>query len=151
MSARAVASICCSPPDSVPAICVLRSARRGKSAKQRSRLLGFWLARRKEGAGEEVLEHRQLAERTPALGAVHQPACADLVRGEPVDALAGEAHLALEHDVAVRAALHALFEAHQPGNRAQQRRLPAPFGPTRPTSSPSFTASDTPFRICALS
>jgi hypothetical protein len=29
--------------------------------------------------------------------------------------------------------------------------LPAPFGPTRPTNSPRFTASETPFRICALS
>ena len=29
--------------------------------------------------------------------------------------------------------------------------LPAPFGPTRPTNSPASTASETPFRICALS
>ena len=29
--------------------------------------------------------------------------------------------------------------------------LPAPFGPTRPTNSPSFTSRETPLRICALS
>src|SRR5947208_12983852 len=29
--------------------------------------------------------------------------------------------------------------------------LPAPFGPTRPTNSPSSTRSDTPLRITALS
>ena len=36
ISARPIASICCSPPDSVPAICVRRSRRRGKSLKTRS-------------------------------------------------------------------------------------------------------------------
>src|SRR5258706_8892099 len=29
--------------------------------------------------------------------------------------------------------------------------LPAPFGPTTPTSSPCFTSREMPFRICALS
>ncbi len=29
--------------------------------------------------------------------------------------------------------------------------FPAPFGPTSPTNSPWFTASDTRFNICALS
>jgi hypothetical protein len=29
--------------------------------------------------------------------------------------------------------------------------LPAPLGPTRPTSSPAPTLSETPLRICALS
>ncbi len=33
ISARAIASICCSPPESVPAVCSSRSFRRGKSAK----------------------------------------------------------------------------------------------------------------------
>ena len=32
MSARPMASICCSPPESVPASCRVRSARRGKWA-----------------------------------------------------------------------------------------------------------------------
>ncbi len=36
MSARPIASICCSPPESVPASCVMRSLRRGKSSKTRS-------------------------------------------------------------------------------------------------------------------
>src|SRR5439155_1105911 len=38
MSARPIASICCSPPDSVPAVCDMRSRKRGKSVKTRSRL-----------------------------------------------------------------------------------------------------------------
>ena len=36
ISARPMAHICCSPPDSVPAFCVRRSKRRGKSSKTRS-------------------------------------------------------------------------------------------------------------------
>ena len=35
--ARPIAHICCSPPDIVPAFCVLRSASRGKSVNTRSR------------------------------------------------------------------------------------------------------------------
>ena len=35
ISARPTASICCSPPDSVPAICQARSFRRGKRAYMR--------------------------------------------------------------------------------------------------------------------
>src|SRR5216683_3047907 len=41
MSARPIASICCSPPESVPASCVMRSLRRGKSSKTRS--MSFWI------------------------------------------------------------------------------------------------------------
>src|SRR5436309_1951005 len=36
ISAREMASICCSPPDSVPALCLMRSLRTGKSMKMRS-------------------------------------------------------------------------------------------------------------------
>ena len=36
ISARPMAHICCSPPDSVPAFCVRRSKSRGKSSKTRS-------------------------------------------------------------------------------------------------------------------
>src|SRR5215470_1203479 len=38
MSPRPIASICCSPPDSVPARCTMRSRRRGKVPYTRSRL-----------------------------------------------------------------------------------------------------------------
>mmetsp|Transcript_5523 Transcript_5523/g.13350 ORF Transcript_5523/g.13350 Transcript_5523/m.13350 type:complete len:87 (+) Transcript_5523:1849-2109(+) len=37
ITARAMASICCSPPDSVPASCRRRSFRRGNSSSARSR------------------------------------------------------------------------------------------------------------------
>ena len=36
ISARPIAHICCSPPESVPAFCARRSARRGKSPNTRS-------------------------------------------------------------------------------------------------------------------
>src|SRR5215467_10850150 len=38
MSPRPIASICCSPPESVPARCMMRSFRRGKAPYTRSRL-----------------------------------------------------------------------------------------------------------------
>src|SRR5207248_10539870 len=74
-------------------------------------------------AREQVLLHRQLAERPPPFRAVDQAPLADLVRRQALDALSREPHLALENDVAVRAALHPLLEADQPGDGAQQRGL----------------------------
>ena len=44
--ARPIASICCSPPESVPAVCERRSARRGKSACMRSRSFATSVSRR---------------------------------------------------------------------------------------------------------
>ena len=41
ISARPIASICCSPPDIVPASWVARSFRRGKMAKTRSMSLAI--------------------------------------------------------------------------------------------------------------
>src|SRR5439155_23582598 len=74
-------------------------------------------------ACEQILLHRQLAERPPPLRAVDQAALADLMRRQALDALSREPHLALEDDVAVCAALHPLLEADQPGDGAHQRRL----------------------------
>ena len=41
MSARAMASICCSPPESVPADCLRRSERRGNNSNMRSMSLAI--------------------------------------------------------------------------------------------------------------
>jgi hypothetical protein len=95
---------------------------------------------RQERAGEKVLVHAQLAEWAPALRAMHQAAHADLVRREGVHALAVEAHLAFQHDVAGGAALHALLEAHQAGNRPQQRRLAGAIGPYQAYELPGADA-----------
>ena len=46
ISARAIASICCSPPESVPAICFWRSFRRGNSSNICSMLPGISLSGR---------------------------------------------------------------------------------------------------------
>ena len=51
ISARPIASICCSPPDSVSARCGSRSSRRGKSSEHaRERLLAVGLAAKQVGA-----------------------------------------------------------------------------------------------------
>src|SRR5262252_4352153 len=57
-----------------------------------------------------------------------QPALADLVRAQRVDALAAKAHLALQHDVAAGTALGPLLEADQPGYGAQERGLSRAVG-----------------------
>jgi hypothetical protein len=86
--------------------------------------LGVGGAAGEVGAREQVLHHRQLLERAAALGAVDEPALADLVRLQALDPLAREADLPLEHDVAGRPALHTLLEPDEPRDGAQQRGLP---------------------------
>ena len=69
ISARPSATICCSPPLRLPASCARRSARRGKVAKQLSRLRRICSARlAAEGAEQQVLFHRELREQAPSLG-----------------------------------------------------------------------------------
>ena len=66
---RPIASICCSPPDSVPAIWPLRSARR-RHPVQDPFEIGLPVASSRRGARAdlEVLQHRQRREDLPALG-----------------------------------------------------------------------------------
>ena len=77
ISARPIASICCSPPDIVPAVCRRRSFSRGKSAKTRSTSLAHRRAVAADvRAHREVLLDRQRAEHAAALGH-HREALAD--------------------------------------------------------------------------
>ena len=65
---RPIASICCSPPDSVPAIWRRRSASTGNSVKMRSRLRAQSARpRTRVGAHFEVFEDRQRGENLPPL------------------------------------------------------------------------------------
>ena len=84
ISARAIASICCSPP--LSAAGVLRAPLRagaGSSSKQRSMSLRRprRLSRRAVGADAQVLLDGQLGERAAALGHVRDALPGDLSRG----------------------------------------------------------------------
>src|SRR5262249_12606483 len=83
-------------------------------------------AARQVRASEQVLPPRNLSKRAPALRAKDQPAPADFVGGQPVDALAAKTHLALQRDVAAGAALRPLLEANQARDGAQERGLARP-------------------------
>ena len=64
-----MASICCSPPESVPATCFWRSLRRGKSWNTRA-MRAFDLARGARIAAHfQVLAHAHLLEHAPPLRA----------------------------------------------------------------------------------
>jgi hypothetical protein len=106
MSARPTASICCSPPERLPARCFCRSARTGNSAKTRARRPRG----RQEGAHLEIVGHRERREDAPAFGDV-----GDAVRDHLVGRPAADRR-ALEGDLA-RA------RRDQAGDHAQQRGL----------------------------
>ncbi len=59
-SARAIASICCSPPESVPERCCSRSRSTGNSDEHA--VAGFLPVIARHQADREVLLHRQLGE-----------------------------------------------------------------------------------------
>ena len=85
ISARAMASICCSPPDSVPPRWSRRSASRGNIVKTRSRSCSKCAGSAKRGAHLQILEHGHAREDAPALGHLRDAAPDDLVgRRAPV-------------------------------------------------------------------
>ena len=112
ISARPIATICCSPPESVPACCDLRSARRGKERVDTLEVALHLLvaARALERAHLQVLEHAHPREEPPPLGRLRDPELHDLVRG-PIRDL-----LALEADRSPPRAVEAV-------DRAERRRL----------------------------
>ena len=112
ISARPIASICCSPPDSVPAFWLLRSASRGKRSKTRSRsssMLGLVVAL--ERAHLEVLEHGHAPEDRRPSGDCEMPMRDDLVRARAC---------VMSSPVGSGSARARLVE---PVDRAQRRRL----------------------------
>ncbi|OGA10355.1 MAG: hypothetical protein A3D95_09270 [Betaproteobacteria bacterium RIFCSPHIGHO2_12_FULL_69_13] len=152
ISARAVASICCSPPDSVPASCSLRSARRGNSAKQRSKRRAVSAALRERYAPARRFSST-LSSRN---GRLRSGQC---TRPRRRTSCAPSASMRLpEKRTSPSSTMSPLVPRFILSSRRTSPEiarssvvLPAPFGPTTPTNSPASTESDTPFRITALS
>jgi hypothetical protein len=90
MSARPMASICCSPPESEPAIRFWRSARRGNSAHAVSSVHGAGAPSLGRRGHREVLAHGQTPEHAAVLGHRRNPMGGDHLGGAP-------AHSASEH------------------------------------------------------
>ena len=75
-------SICCSPPDSVPAVCLRRSARRGNRANDAFLHVGE--RRAGEGRHAQVLEHARGSGKMPRpSGTTHTPARASASTATP--------------------------------------------------------------------
>ena len=90
--ARPTASICCSPPESEPAIWSMRSFSRGNSVKTSSRRRSTGSPRAERvGAENEVLAHRHLAEQAAPLlhhddaARARARASADAVMSSPLE------------------------------------------------------------------
>ena len=91
ISPRPIASICCSPPESVPALWRCRSARRGKMPNTRSRFCARSRARAAVAAEIEVLGDRHVGEDAAAFRHMDQAARHDRGRARALDRLACEA------------------------------------------------------------
>ena len=89
ISARPTASICCSPPESVPASCQVRSFSRGNSSYtcSRSSLMRF-LVLAQVRADLQVFQHRQVGEYAPAFRHHRDAALHDLLRVQAQDVFA---------------------------------------------------------------
>ena len=152
ISARAVASICCSPPESVPAICAFLSDNLGNSAKQwsRRRCVSDLLDERKAPASRfsSTVSSRNGRRRS---GQCTSPRMRISCGSSP----SMRSPARLTSPSSTMSPVVPRFMRSSKRTRPEMARskvdLPAPLGPTRPTNSPSSTVRDTPFRICALS
>ena len=110
ISARPIASICCSPPESVPAFWPRRSRSLGKSVSARSYALGSPRAAQ-VGAHLEILADGQVGEDPPPLRHLRDPARHAAIR-------------ALRRDVRALEPDPAGARLEQTAHGAQERRLP---------------------------
>ena len=116
ISARPIASICCSPPDIVPAFWFSRSWSRGNSSKTRSRSSEVVRTAPVVGAEIEVLADRHPGEAVPALGRrARCPRSTIWWAGTRVMSSPPKRD-------------RARARRRQPRDRAQRRRLPGPVG-----------------------
>ena len=88
--ARPMASICCSPPESVPATWRRRSFRRGKLLVDGLQAGSDLTARTGVGAHLQILLHRHLEEDLPAFGHLGKARGDDLVGRDAADLLVQE-------------------------------------------------------------
>ena len=80
ISARAIDSICCSPPESVPPRWSSRSFSRGKEREDALEILVEMLRAVERRAHLQVFQHRHARKDAPALGRLRDPQPRDLVR-----------------------------------------------------------------------
>ena len=93
---RAIASICCSPPDSSPARLVSRSRSRGKRVEQRRDLRSVVGVLAGVRAEDEIVHHGQFGKHLSAFRHQRQPAPGDAVRIEALDRRVVENNVALD-------------------------------------------------------
>ncbi len=109
MMARAIASICCSPPDRRPACAREQRAKRGEQVERP--VVGLSTFAPSESSDDlEVLHHGEPEEERPVLDDVRDTASRDAERMPRIGRLA--------HDLDRRPRCR-----EQPGDRAQRRRL----------------------------
>src|SRR5437868_1238114 len=94
ISARPIASICCSPPESVPATCFWRSFSRGKMPKIYSMSFVKAAIFTQVPAHKEVFMHGQIREDHPPFRHMRQTARDNLVSRFICDLLIEELHRA---------------------------------------------------------
>ena len=138
ISARPIASICCSPPDIVPAFWRSRSLSRGNSSNTRSMSSPTLAVAAQVGAEVEVLPHGHALEAVAALGGLRDAEPHDVLRRGLGDLVALEADRALGRG------------GVSPEIDRSVVDLPAPFEPISVTISPSSTSSEMPFSASML-
>ena len=119
-------SICCSPPDSVPAACFWRSRQNRKQVEQPVDLLGALAGRQMLAAEIEVLAHRHVGEQFAAFRDI-----ARCRRARSPRPSAPRSDRALAADIA--------GIGHQPGDGVEQRRL---AGAVEPDDGDEFAGVD---------
>ena len=132
--ARPIASICCSPPERVPASCFTRSARRGKSATTSASVSFIAVASRWPHAPSSRFS------RTVRLGNTPRPSGTSETPASVTSSVERGIRLTPSSSIAPLTLV--------PGSRARVRRVvvfPAPLAPMRATISPRRTSSETPF------
>ena len=132
--ARPIASICCSPPDSVPANWVIRSLSRVEDAKhlvQVGRQFGAAGAAA-VGAHAQVLPHRQAPEHPAALGNLHQAERHQIVRRDAGDVAGRPASPGRAGGSASRRSRSAWWSCPRRWPRPRRRSCPPPPPATRP-------------------
>ena len=130
MSARAMASICCSPPDRAPAGRLIRSARRGKSSRAAARRAAYPLSRMRTHPPRARLSSTVSDGKTRRFSGTWVSPRAAICSAPSRDVLAPS--------VTVPA-----VGRRSPETDRSSVDLPAPLAPTTATSSPGSTVTVT--------